>query len=598
MKKILAIILVLSITLSVLPITSFADKPENSWWGSFKDKAAEVASSAAETATSALDTAKDVTGNLATSASSFFDTAKDKAGDLAGSAATAFEEAKSKLSSISLPDFRKGWQAASSFLGTTVASLGGQVYVDAVAAAIDQLEANVNARVFQYRNSENIASLGGFAAEEWHAGTFNIDAIAKGIKNFANTDKSNALGSVDVSTGSGIDASLKYYKTGADSARAQSSIRLTEQAQKLMQQYAEFREKTGSNLSFDDWLKTEVNFDSSPDLYWELYQSQVRLIPSDQIDDAVEFLKKAIAKESVKETTGRQAVAKSYRDTLENLSDRLKAADGTESIPLTKEEAEAIAKAGKEGNFKPSEFGVKTSTTIKGSYIAKQAMKAGATSAIIESVLVIGPEVYEIIKYLIQTGEIDGEKLKETGIEGLSAAADGYLKGSISNALVIMCRAGKLGTAYVSASPALVGALTVMIIDALKYGIMMANGKMTTEEYADIMAQELIVSAGALGTAALVGLLFPGASLAICFGSFIGGLVVSSGYAAGKDFILAKIDEAGVDMLVPIKDTAESLKGKAEMLGAKITDSLASLKGIDITAIKDKTIKVFDFTTA
>ena len=225
-------------------------------------------------------------------------------------------------------------------------------------------------------------------------------------------------------------------------------------------------------------------------------------------------------------------------------------------------------------------------------------MKAGATSAIIETALVIGPEVYEIIKYLIKTGEIDEAKLKETRLNGLSAAADGYLKGSISNALVIMCRAGKLGAAYTSASPALVGALTVMIIDALKYGILMANGKMTTEEYADIMAQELIVSAGALGTAALVGLLFPGASLAICFGSFVGGLVVSSGYAAGKEFVLAKIDEAGVDMLVPIQATAESLKGKTAMLGAKISDSLASLKGIDISAIMDKTIEVFDFTSA
>ena len=595
LKKFISCVLIASLLLSLVPSYSFAANPA-SIWNSFKDKAAETATIAANAADAALETAKDVTGDFAASTSTLIDSAKDIAGNLADTASNAVDGAKEILSNISLPDFRRGWQTASGFFGTTVASLGGQAYVDAVAASIEQLQTNVTSRVQQY--GSDIASKAGFAAEEWHAGTFNIDAVARGLQDIAKADNSNALGSVDVSTASGIDASLKYYKTGAGSAKQQASVRLTEQAQQLMEQYAEYKAKTGNAISFDDWLKTEVNFDKTPDLYWELYQNQVRIIPSDQIDDAIAFLTKAIAKESSKDTAGRQAVSSAYKNTLEKLSDRLKATDGTESIPLTKEEAEAIARAGKDGKFKPSDFGVKPASVIKGSYIAKQAMKAGATSAVIETALVIGPEIYEIIKYLIETGEIDEEALKQTGLDGLSAAADGYLKGAISNALVIMCKAGKLGEAYVSASPALIGALALLVIDALKYGIMMANGKITTEEYTDIMAQELVVSAGALGSAALVGLLFPGASLAICFGSFIGGLIVSSGYTAGKEFLLAKIDETGVDMLVPIQATAESLKGRAAMLGTKVSDSLSSLQGIDLSAIRDKTISVFDFTAA
>lgn len=143
---------------------------------------------------------------------------------------------------------------------------------------------------------------------------------------------------------------------------------------------------------------------------------------------------------------------------------------------------------------------------------------AGATAALIESAIVLGPEIYEIIRYGIETGELDEEQLKNAGIDGLSAAGDGFLKGSISNALVVMCKAGKLGAEYANPSPELIGALTVLVIDAIRYGVLMANGKMSTADYIDTMAEEVFVSAGAMGTAALVGLLFPGATLAIMLG--------------------------------------------------------------------------------
>ena len=278
------------------------------------------------------------------------------------------------------------------------------------------------------------------------------------------------------------------------------------------------------------------------------------------------------------------------------MTDRIKTSDGVESIPLSKEEAEAIAKAAKEGDFTASEFGITKASSIKSSYVARQAVKAGATSAIIEAALVLGPEIYEIIKYGIENGQLDEEELKTAGIDGLSAAGDGFLKGSISNALVVMCKAGKLGAEYANPSPELIGAMTVLVIDGIKYGIMLGNGKISTTEYIDTMAQEVLVSAGTLGTAALVGMLFPGATLAIMLGSFVGGLVISAGYTTGKTYALAWIENTGVDLLLPVDSASESLKGVKETIKMKASDAIKSLKSISSKTTKGITIKVYDLT--
>lgn len=558
-KRCISLFLVSSIILCTFPVSAFAESSSDSesWWKKIASKASDVADTVSETAVSVYGSAKEAISKLFTE------------------------------------NFKKGWEMSAGFLGASVASLGGQQYVNSVSDAIQNLQTNINNRASNF--GSGVAQKAGFVAEEWHAGTYNIDAIARGLDSVAETGKSNALGSADISIGGDLDAGLKYFATAEDSAKMQA--RITQDSQGLFGKYNEYISRTNDTISFDDWLSsTKINLDDCPDLYWEVYQNQVRIIPADQIDDAIKFLERAIAKESANSNPNRQAVAKSYEDTLKNLKDRLTTADGTESIPLSKKDAEAIAKAGKDNNFKPSEFGVTTTNVIKADYVAKQAIKAGATSAIIEAALVLGPQIFEIIKHLVDTGELDMEQLKSTGLDGLSAAADGYLKGSISNALVIMSKAGKLGAAYTSASPELIGAMTVLVVDAVKYGIKLANGEISTEQYADIMAQELIVSAATLGSAALVGLLFPQASLAICLGSFVGGLIASAGYPAAKEYVLAVIDSADVDMIVPVQNTAEALKGKTAVISASILDAISSIKGIDTSAIKGKTMKVFDFT--
>ena len=526
------------------------------------------------------DSASEKANSVASAASDGFNTATDYVSD-------HYYAAKETISNISLPDFKKGYEMTAGFFGATIASLGGQAYVTNVANAIDELQRNITSRV---SSAATTASNAGFVAEEWHAGTFNIDAAVKGLKTRAEAPSSNGLGSVDISVNDGTNASVKYYKTAEASAN--------QQAKNYLQRYGEYKNSATNPMPIDEWLaKNGVDISADSDLYWSIYKGQARVIPADQLDDAVAFLKKAIAKESAKDAANRKYVSETDIETLSKLTDRIKAADGTESIPLTKADAEAIANAAKDGSFDPKEFHITTVERISGTDIAKQAVKSGATAAMIQAALALGPEIYEIIRYGIENGELDEEQLKKAGIDGLSAAGDGFLKGSISNALVVMCKAGKLGAEYANPSPELIGALTVLVIDAIRYGILMANGKMTTADYVDTMAEELFVSSGAMGTAALVGLLFPGATLAIMIGSFVGGLVVSSGYAAGKTYALAMIENSNVDLMVPVKASATALSGLKETVSIKASDALFALKNIGKKTADGITIKLYDFTS-
>ena len=524
-------------------------------------------------------------GSLSNTVNSIGDKASQIGGDISNFVSDKTIVIKRFFSELSLPDFKKGVEKVSSFFGSTIASLGGQAYVDKVASAINDLEKRIVDRI----NGSPIASNAGTVAEEWHAGTYNIDAVARGSNPNASTDKSHSLGSVDVSVGDELSASVKYYKTADLSA--------SQQAKNYIQRFKEYEATSKNPMSMEEWLASNnINITENSELYWSIYKDQIRIIPSDQLESAKKSLEKAIAKESANGGT-RKLLAETDIETLKNLTDRIKTSDGTQSMPLSKQEAEAIAKAGMEGDFSAAEFGVTTASAIKGSYVAKQALKGGATSAIIEAALVLGPEIYEIIKNYIDTGELDLEQLKTAGSDGLSAARDGYLKGSISTALIVLCQAGKLGAEFMNCSPEVIGTLTVLIIDAIKYGIMMGEGKISTNEYLDLMAEEALIGVGVLGTTALLGLLFPGATLAILLGSFVSGLILSAGYSKGKTYVLAWIKQSGIDLLVPVSEAAESIKGFKETVVLKVSEAIESLKNIGSNTAKNVRIKVYDLSS-
>ena len=95
-----------------------------------------------------------------------------------------------------------------------------------------------------------------------------------------------------------------------------------------------------------------------------IYAGQIRIIPRDQLEDAVAWLERMIKTEAAR----RPEQVHRYEETLALLSDRLKNNNGIESIPLSREEAEQLATLAKRGGITADELGLTTETLMKYEY--------------------------------------------------------------------------------------------------------------------------------------------------------------------------------------------------------------------------------------
>ena len=65
------------------------------------------------------------------------------------------------------------------------------------------------------------------------------------------------------------------------------------------------------------------------------------------------------------------------------------------------------------------------------------------------------------------------------GIKGLSAGAEGFLRGSVAATLKILCDAGKLGDMFKGINPTLLGTVVALVMQTVKNSILVAAGKMS-----------------------------------------------------------------------------------------------------------------------
>ena len=242
-------------------------------------------------------------------------------------------------------DFREGYKFfqknAGALFGADIATEFGTGTVNYV-EELDALEDSINA--FKgYQTSS--AQLKGDVAEFWHAGTFNTNAALNNSANRAVVNRSNEFASVDVSLKSGESFSLKYDASGVDSAK--------QQAASVFQRFKEYQSHGGKD-SFDQFL-SKRNYTDESVLNDPIYSGQFRVIPRDQMEEATRWLSQKIAKESVI----RPDQVKRYQDTLDMLKDKLSDSNGTESIPLSKEEAQKLAELAKKGEPCSNWFGQK-----------------------------------------------------------------------------------------------------------------------------------------------------------------------------------------------------------------------------------------------
>ena len=427
--------------------------------------------------------------------------------------------------------FREGYEfferesgaVAAAFEGESF-GLGRVVYVESVKDEILKLEEGINAF---YGNHKPVEQLKGDIAEFWHGGTFNVNAAINRSEHRAVVERSQEYGSVDVSGNFGESFGLKYYGTGEDSAK--------QQAISVYQKFKVYQSKGGKD-DLDKYL-ADRHYTTEDVLNDPIYSGQIRVIPKDQMEEAVAWLERKIATESMR----RPEQVKRYQETLAMLRDRLSDNEGNESIPLSKAEAERLAALAKEGRFSAEKEGISAPELLDLDMLVKESLKAGMTAAVISLALKTAPEIFKSIDYLIKNGEIDGEQFKAVGFAAVSGSSEGFIRGSVAAAIMTCCKTGALGEAAKKITPGIVGTVVAVGMNTMKNAYQVAIGKKSRAEMTDELIRDLFVSSsslimGAVSQTILHQLPMIGYLIGSFVGSVVGSFIYNTGYKAAISF--------------------------------------------------------------
>lgn len=327
---------------------------------------------------------------------------------------------------------------------------------NAINNAYLQLRSDVIGRGLQYANGK-VASRGGFMAENWHAGTYNLDATIKKVSTRATVPAETKLASADIVVDDNTEYSLKYYKDASSSANAQTNPG---------------------------------------------YKGQKLLIPDDQLDEAKQVLGD---KATHNEQKGRFDAAAIQKDASNRLTDRVTGPQGTESTPLSKEDDLELAKA------------IKSDKTVDENAIDKVFEKRGVTAkkdqAIrrneingLKAAVAIAAGVgltIGIVSTLAQSG-ISLDSVKAAVINGLSSSLEsgslaaisfgvGRTLGETAKQAII----GHLGTAATDnivkmVDMGVIGGLSILVFSVYQFTKLKIKGVATRHALVQVGKQALI----------------------------------------------------------------------------------------------------------
>ena len=234
-------------------------------------------------------------------------------------------------------DFGDGYKIASyvfsDAVGLATTDVTSTNYLSSLDNAIKTLTNEMNAKA-----GNNNPNLYGYTDEIWHKGTLYIDAIAKRTGESGYIPNAHQFASADFASSWGELYQLKNYRNGQASAFAQA-VTYNQEYNRYLAELS----KQGKPLISKEQYLIERNLDQNIDMNLPIYEAQTRLVPTDQLPDAIKALKIKIISEPREEQRLR------YEDTLNKLVDRITSPDGASSIPLTREDSLNLAKLAKEG---------------------------------------------------------------------------------------------------------------------------------------------------------------------------------------------------------------------------------------------------------
>ena len=340
-----------------------------------------------------------------------------------------------------------------------------------------------------------IPTKAGFVAEEIHAETFNFDAILKDKDVRAFTDRypdsplsgNNTTNDILVTKDGKVvqGAQLKYYKDGDKTAKA-------------------FRDIRNGDPHYKD--------------------TDAMIGPSDQLQD----IKNSARRTELENQGTRPQVSEAAKNVREKAADRLEH-DGVQSKPLSKNEAEKIAKGGEEGNAAHQ----KIQNKYKTASTAQQAMRAAGTAAVVTTVIAGTINTVSCLdkvkKGEMTTQDAVGYILKNTAI----AAGDSALKAAgATTAVSLTARTipdffkGTVLQANLATGAVAGGAICA--IDIAECLVLVAAGKMTWAEMETRTGKNIFqTGAGVVGASIGAAIGAVGGPIGSMIGAMVGGMITS-----------------------------------------------------------------------
>ena len=221
----------------------------------------------------------------------------------------------------------------------------------------------------------------------------------------------------------------------------------------------------------------------------------------------------------------------------------------------------------------------------------KQALKAGYTTAAITVAFQLAPEIYKAIDFLIKHGEINIQQIKRMGTKGISAGAEGFLRGSISSSLLIICEKGILGEAFKGINPTILGTVVALVMQTVKNSILVAAGKMSTQQMGAAFVDTVVVSGGYLLGAHIGGIIGQALGFELpVVGYLLGSLIGTSFcviYNIGKKKLISFCVDTGFTCFGLVEQNYELPDEVLHELGAEtISIPRTKIERIDIPRVQ------------
>lgn len=416
--------------------------------------------------------------------------------------------------------FCDGYQMASHInsdaMSLAVTDATSTEYLMQLDEAIKSFAQEMNAKA-----GNNNPSLFGYTDEIWHKGTFYIDAISKRTGESGIIPNAHPFASADFAGSWGELYQLKDYRTAQASAMAQS-ITYNQEYNKYLAELS----KQGKPLISKEQFLIDRSLDPDLDMNLPIYEAQTRLIPSDQLQDAIKALKNKILSEPREEQRFR------YEDTLNKLVDRINSPGGASSVPLTREDRINLAKLAKEGKFDPKQYDITLAQKADRIYVLQSTLMSGLSAAIVNATLKAAPNIANCLIDLIKEGKIVDDDLINLGNNLSEGSKDGFIRGIVLSSIKNACNLGHLGkdiqdlSLNVAESATFNGILVVvtsLIIETTRESIMLCRGEIDRKQFEYNLSKRIYVSTfSVLGGVYIQSVLPTAPIIGYLIGSFVG----------------------------------------------------------------------------